>query len=94
MSDDVQEPGNSRAIALFYDGKNTPRVTATGENELAEEIVRIAREAGVPLYENAALVESLAALELGDEIPELLYRAIAEVIAYAYIVRGRTPESL
>lgn len=81
-----------QAIALFYDGKTTPRVTARGEEALAEEIIRIARESGVPLYENADLVRSLAALDLGDEIPELLYRAIAEVIAFAYLVRGKTPE--
>jgi flagellar biosynthesis protein len=81
-----------KAIALFYDGKQTPKVSAIGEDALAEEIVRIAKEAGVPLYENAALVRSLAGLQLGDEIPELLYRAIAEVIAFAYMVRGKTPE--
>lgn len=91
MSDAKQRPEQTQAIALFYDGKNTPTVSATGEDELAEEIIRIAREAGVPLYENPALARSLANLQLGDEIPELLYRAIAEVIAYAYVVRGKTP---
>ncbi len=86
------EPLNQGAIALFYDGRSTPKVTAKGENEVAREIVRIAREAGVPLYENGALLDSLASLELGEEIPELLYRAIAEVIAYAYLVREKVPE--
>ena len=80
-----------KAIALFYDGQRAPRVSALGEDAVAEEIVRIAREAGVPLYEDEALLRSLAGLELGDTIPELLYRAIAEVIAFAYLVRGKTP---
>ena len=50
--------------------QNNPKVSAKGE-DLLEEIVRIAKEAGVPLYENAALVKSLSSLNLGDEIPEL-----------------------
>ena len=82
------------AIALFYDQEHAPTVSARGEGDLAREIVRIAQESGVPLYENAELVQSLAGLEIGDEIPELLYRAIAEVIAYAYLARGLTPEDL
>ncbi|WP_416394683.1 EscU/YscU/HrcU family type III secretion system export apparatus switch protein [Allohahella sp. A8] len=79
------------AIALFYDGKAAPKLSAKGEGEVAEEIMRIAREHGVPLYENAALVQSLSTLELGDEIPELLYRVIAEIIAFAYIIQGKKP---
>ena len=79
------------AIALFYDGKAAPKLSAKGEGEIAEEIMRIAREHGVPLYENAALVQSLSTLELGDEIPELLYRVIAEIIAFAYVIQGKTP---
>src|SRR5690606_33723946 len=59
------------AVALFYDGKAAPKLSAKGEGDVAEEIVRIALEHGVPLYENAALAQSLATLELGDEIPEL-----------------------
>lgn len=89
---DASPPKQPKAIALYYDGKTTPKVSAKGEDLLAEEIVRIAKEAGVPLYENAALVKSLSSLNLGDEIPELLYRAIAEVIAFAYLVRDKMPE--
>ena len=80
------------AIALIYDEVNAPTVGAKGEGNLAEEIVAIAREHGVPLYENPSLVKSLAKLELGDEIPELLYRVIAEIIAFAYHIQGKTPQ--
>lgn len=82
-----------KAVALKYDGKNAPKVTATGEGSLAEEIIRIAREAGVPLYENPELVGVLSQLDLGEEIPETLYRVIAEIIAFAYYIQGKTPQT-
>jgi len=80
-----------RAIALQYDGENAPTVTATGEGAIAEEIIRVAQEHGVPLREDVILAALLSELELGEEIPPLLYRVIAEVIAYAYIVSGKMP---
>lgn len=78
-----------RAIALSYDGDNAPTVTASGEGAIAEEIVRVARAHGVPLREDAMLAALLGELELGEEIPPMLYRVIAEVIAYAYLVSGK-----
>jgi flagellar biosynthesis protein len=81
-----------KAIALKYDGDNAPVVTATGEGVIAEEIVRIAKVYDIPLREDAGLAELLAELELGEEIPPLLYRVVAEVIAYAYFVAGKVPQ--
>ena len=80
------------AVALQYDGERAPRVTAKGRNELAETIVRLAREHSVPLQENEPLVGLLAKVELGDEIPEALYLAVAQVIAFAYHLSGKVPE--
>jgi flagellar biosynthesis protein len=80
------------AIALHYDGKEAPTVTAKGSGELAEQIITLAKEHGIPLQENATLVELLAQLELGDEIPQPLYLAVAEVIAFAYLLTGKRPE--
>jgi flagellar biosynthesis protein len=74
----------SRAIAIFYDGKNAPTISAKGMGDDAEEIIRIAREAGVPLCDNAPLVGLLSQLEPGESIPEQLYLAIAHIIAFAY----------
>jgi flagellar biosynthesis protein len=89
MADDDRLP---RAIALEYDGHNAPKVTASGEGALAEQIVAIAREAGVPLFENPQLALLLSELELDEEIPELLYLCIAQVIAFAYYIQGRVPD--
>lgn len=77
------------AVALRYDGRDAPRVTAKGEDALAEAIRNIAREHDVPLYENPQLAVVLSQIELGEEIPEALYRAVAEVIAFAYVLSGR-----
>lgn len=82
-----------RAIALHYDGENAPTISASGEGELAAEIIRIAKQHNIPLREDAALADMLKEMQLGDEIPESLYRVIAEVIAYAYIISGKYPEN-
>lgn len=79
------------AVALEYDEKNAPKVTAKGMGELAEQIIAVARQAGVPLQQDEQLVEILTDIKLGDEIPESLYRAVAEVLAFAYILRGKFP---
>jgi flagellar biosynthesis protein len=80
-----------QAIALTYDGANAPTLSAKGDDELAEAILAIAREHEVPIYENAELVRLLARLELGDAIPEALYRTIAEIIAFAWHLKGKYP---
>ena len=80
-----------QAIALNYDGHSAPTLSAKGDDELAEAILAIAREYEVPIYENAELVRLLARMELGDAIPESLYRCIAEIIAFAWYLKGKTP---
>jgi len=80
------------AIALHYDGSRTPRVTAKGERELAAKIVAAAEEAGVPLYPDRELAMVLSQIPMGEEIPENLYKAVAEVIAFAYLIAGKVPE--
>ncbi|WP_438279918.1 EscU/YscU/HrcU family type III secretion system export apparatus switch protein [Pseudomonas alabamensis] len=80
-----------QAIALTYDGEQAPTLSAKGDDELAEAIIALAREHEVPIYENAELVRLLARLELGDQIPEALYLTIAEIIAFAWRLRGKTP---
>lgn len=81
-----------QAIALKYDGTHAPTLTAKGDEELAEEILKIARDYEVPIYENAELVKLLARMELGDSIPEELYRTIAEIIAFAWKLKGKFPQ--
>ncbi|MDJ0807299.1 MAG: EscU/YscU/HrcU family type III secretion system export apparatus switch protein [Gammaproteobacteria bacterium] len=79
------------AIALQYDGENTPRITAKGRSELAAHILKLAEVHDVPLHEDPELAALLSQVPLGDEIPEALYRAVAEVIAFAYLLTGKFP---
>ena len=81
-----------QAIALKYDGKKAPTISAKGEHEIADAIIAMAIEHKIPLYENPELIELLAHLELGDEIPKTLYIVIAQIIAFAYYIQGKVPE--
>ena len=83
-----------KAVALYYDGNNAPHLSAKGTGKIAEEIMAIAREHGVPLCDNPSLVDLLVTLELGDEIPENLYIAVAYIIAFAYQLEGKTPGNI
>lgn len=80
------------AVALQYDGENAPKVTAKGRDEIAEQIIELAKKHNVPFTENKELVSLLSTLELGDEIPEMLYLAVAEIIAFAYMMKGKVPK--
>lgn len=70
------------AVALRYTEPEAPRVVAVGQGWLGEKIVAAAREHGVPLEENPALAEALSHIELDTEIPEELYVAVAEILAF------------
>ena len=79
------------AVALLYDKVRAPKVIAKGRDELAKSIIDIARESEVPVSEDELLAETLSRLELNDEIPESLFRAVAIVLAWVYRVQGKTP---
>lgn len=84
----MENPGGKqdKAVALLYDKKQSdaPRVVATGKGLVAEKIIETAREAGVHIHEDPDLVELLAKIPLGQEIPVELYQTIAEVLAFVY----------
>lgn len=80
---DAERP--RRAAALRYEGgAAAPKVVASGRDLIAQRIVEEAQKAGVPVRRDAALAEALAGLELGQEISEELYQAVAEALAWAY----------
>ena len=95
-------PRNKRAVALQYGADDAaPVVVASGMGYLAEKIVEVAQDSGVPVYEDDSLATILSQLNLGQEIPPELYRAIVEI--YVYFLnfdpnsgesRGAAPEAL
>ena len=85
----MNEQRGSLAVALKYEKPHAPRVTAVGRGELARRIVALAGEANVPISENPGLAQALSHIEIDQEIPESLYRAVAEVLAYILRVAGQ-----
>ena len=79
---DRSRDASGRAVALRYDGGGAPVVVASGMGYLAEKIVEVASESGVPVYEDNSLATMLSQLALGQEIPDSLYRAIVEIYVY------------
>jgi flagellar biosynthesis protein len=78
-------PPRRRASALHYQpGDSAPRVIASGSGLVAERIIAAAREAGVPVRDDPALARALEALDLGESVPEALWKAVAETLAWAY----------
>lgn len=78
------------AVALRFDEEseqNAPEVIAMGEDHLARKMIEVAREAGVPVMRDVPLARRLHELELGDEIPEALYEAVAAVLRAAWAER-------
>jgi flagellar biosynthesis protein len=74
----------NRSAALSYTGTGAPRVVAAGRGHIAAQILERARDAGVPVHKDPELADALASLALGDEVPEELWTAVAEVLAWAY----------
>ena len=82
------------AVALKWDGSGAPRVTAKGRGETAQRILDIAAANDIPLQHDQGLVELLSLVELNEEIPQELYIAVAEIIAFAYSLKGTVPDQL
>lgn len=71
-----------RAVALQYGNSSAPVIVASGMGYLAEKIVEVAADNGVPVYEDNSLATMLSQLELGQEIPPSLYQAIVDIYVY------------
>jgi len=80
---------NTLAVALHYDRKGAPRVVAKGKGEIAKKIIEVASEHDVAIQENEVLAGALSNVEIGDEIPAELYRAVAEVLIFVMRLSGK-----
>jgi len=75
---------DKKAVALKYqeDGKSAPKVVAKGKGAIADKIMEKAKEFDVPIFQNKALADSLLNLNLDEQIPPNLYKAVAEVFVW------------
>ena len=77
-----RETKNHLAVALQYDRKGAPRVVAKGRGTIGEKIIEVAKANDIPIEENEVLAGALSKVELDDEIPVELYKAVAEVLVF------------
>jgi len=84
MSTDAKTQIKTRlAVALHYEkGSGAPRVVAKGKGPIGAKIIEVAKAHDIPIQENEVLAGALSNVELGDEIPEDLYKAVAEVLIF------------
>ncbi|OIP54422.1 MAG: type III secretion system protein [Helicobacteraceae bacterium CG2_30_36_10] len=84
-------PSRKKAAALRYDAKkeSAPRVVAKGEGKVAENIIKIAELHKLPIRKDEDLIELLSKIELDKEVPEALYKAVAEVFSFIYKVTNK-----
>jgi len=82
------------AIAIKYDRTymNTPQIMVKGQRLVAAQIKRLAQEQGIPIIENVPLAHALFELDAGDEMPEELYEAMAEILSFVYRLSRKQEE--
>ena len=80
---------NRLAVALHYDRTGAPRVIAKGKGSIGAKIIEVAKANDIPIEENEVLAGALSHVEIGDEIPAELYKAVAEVLIFVLKLSGR-----
>ena len=79
------------ALALEYGKLKTPKVTAKGQNELARRIIEDAKKQGVYVAEDPQLLALLSKLDVGEEIPQDMFTAVAVILSWVYWLKGMKP---
>lgn len=87
------KPPKQKAVALRYDAEkeDAPRIVATGEGFIADQILRIALDNGITVHKDSDLVEILSKLDIDALIPVEAFAAVAEILSYIYRTQGREP---
>ena len=83
------EARSQLAVALHYDKTGAPRVVAKGKGSIGARIIEVAKAHDIPIEENEVLAGALSNVEIGDEIPAELYKAVAEVLIFVLRLSGR-----
>ncbi|AQW81680.1 FlhB-like flagellar biosynthesis protein [Campylobacter pinnipediorum] len=81
-----------KAVALGYNKKkdNAPKVMASGSGEVANNIINLAKEHKIPIKEDPDLIEILSKVEVNQEIPSNLYKAVAEIFSFLYKMTNKS----
>ena len=84
-------PDPDVTAALKYTGDGAPKVVAAGQGHIAATILERAHEAGVPVHQDPELATALTELAMGQEIPDQMWTAVAQVLAWAYGLSEKRP---
>jgi len=84
-----------QAAALKYDGRKdaAPHLTAKGRGAIAEKIIDLAKKHDIPIKSDPALVQILSKIDIDEQIPVELYKAVAEILAFVYSMNTRRRET-
>ncbi|MGD9732713.1 MAG: EscU/YscU/HrcU family type III secretion system export apparatus switch protein [Desulfamplus sp.] len=90
----MRKTKDKKAVALRYDPsqESVPKVIAKGSGRIAENIIELAQEHGIPVKRDPDLVEVLSTLKINEEIPSSLYIAVAELLAFVYSLNAKKKE--
>jgi flagellar biosynthesis protein len=84
------------AVALGYNPEKdeAPRVLASGREKIAEQIITIAKQNGIPIKDDPVLTAALMQIDINNTIPPELYRVVAEVLSYIYRIHQKTGKGI
>ena len=81
-----------KAAALAYSGIGSPTVVAKAVDEDADLLVEAGRASNIPVLYDSDLVNKLDKVDIGQEVPEMLFESVAVILSWAYWLRDKTPE--
>jgi len=86
MQENINKNIVQKAVALKYDidKDNAPKITAKGKGETASNIIKIAKENNIPIKKDEDLIELLSQIDIDKEIPDSMYKAVAEIFSFIY----------
>lgn len=81
-----------KAAALEYSGTGAPKVVAKAQDDYADVLVEAARASNIPVLYDSRLLDYLDGVDVGQEVPEMLFESVAVILSWAYWLRDKTPE--
>ena len=87
---------NNKAVALKYDKEvnNAPEVVASGQRYLASNIIKIAKQNNIPIKKDEDMVELLSKIDINKEVPDTMYKAVAEIFSFIYEITNDRREEI
>ena len=87
---------DSKAVALKYDKdvNNAPEVVASGQRYIATSIIKIAKQNDIPIKKDEDMVELLSKIDINKEVPDTMYKAVAEIFSFIYEITNDKREEL